>query len=156
MPKISIKHSIWFGCIVFVMCYPIVAYAADKIAPNIVLPAPFLIDWSGVWLFSVGGGIGSAFVKMEQIDKRFYYPALAKFLIGVFSGVAISLLLDTLVNTRIGFLTFFALLASLFSAPAIAGGMVWISKQERVDKALDAYYKQKTGVDVSLDKEDEK
>ena len=151
MQKIKRKRLVWTCLTTLALLYPISVWAASIVKPTIVLPAPFLIEWIGVWFFAIGGGICAAFVKMEQIDKRFYYPALAKFLIGVFSGVAISLFIETFINTRMGFLTFGALFASLFSAPTAAGVMAWLSKQDRIDKALDGYVKQKTGIDVSLD-----
>lgn len=144
----------WWACAAIVVLYPISAWAVEN-TPILMLPAPFLLEWSGVWAFAIGGGAGSAFLKMREIDDRYHYSALAKFVIGVFSGVAISLLVKTLLNTSIELLTFFALFASLFSAPIVAGTMAWLSKQRRIDKALDGYYKQKTGIDVSLDKEDE-
>ena len=149
MLKIKLIQLMCACLAALVVLYPAIAWAAEN-APVLVLPAPFSIDWSGVWIFATGGGVCAAFVKMEQIDKRFYYPAFAKFLIGLFSGVAISLFVETFINTSIGFLTFFALFASLFSAPVAAGAMAWLSKQKRIDKALDAAYKKKTGVDVSL------
>ena len=156
MLKIKRNQLVWACLSALAFCYPLFAWATTTIDPALVLPAPFKIEWTGVWMFAIGGGICSAFVKMEQIDKRYYYPALAKFLIGTFSGVAISLLVETFINTRIGFLTFGALFASLFSAPAVAGAMAWLSKQERIDKALDGYVKQKTGIDVSLNDEETK
>lgn len=154
MLRIKIKR-LWWACVAAIALYPISARAQDSL-PLLVLPAPFLIDWSGIWLFALGGGVCSAFVKMKEIDKRFHYPAFAKFLIGTFSGVGISLFIETFINTSIGFLTFFALFASLFSAPIAAGGMAWLSDQRRIDKALDGHYKQKTGIDVSLDDEEVK
>ncbi len=157
MPRVKVKRLWWVALAALALLYPISAWAADAIdTPILVLPAPFTMDWAGIWVFGAGGGVGSAFLKMKEIDDRYHYPALAKFIIGVLSGVAISLLMKTLLSSSVEFLTFFALGASLFSAPIVAGTMGWLSSQRRINKALDGHYKKKTGIDVSLDDEESK
>ena len=151
MPKIKF-WQLWWACIAALAAsYPISAWAA-KVAQNAgVLPAPFLLSWSGVWVFAAAGGLCAAFVKIPEIDKRFSYPPFAKFLIGLFSVVALSLFIDVFTDTQSGALPIFALLAGLFSAPLVAGTMVWIGNQKRINKALNQAVRQRTGIDTSID-----
>tara|TARA_R110002073_G_scaffold336570_1_gene535632 strand:- start:2621 stop:3034 length:414 start_codon:yes stop_codon:yes gene_type:complete len=116
-----------------------------------VLPAPFLLSWTGVWVFSTAGGLCAAFVKIPEIDKSFNYPPFAKFLIGLFSGVALSLAVNSFSEAQSGALPLFALLAGLFSAPLVAGTMVWISNQKRINKTLNQAVRTRTGLDTSVD-----
>ena len=144
--------QLWWACIAALAAsYPISAWAADHIIEAGVLPAPFLLSWTGVWVFATAGGLCAAFVKIPEIDKSFYYPSLAKALIGVFMGVALSLALNTFSEARSGALPLFALLAGLFSAPLVAGTMVWISNQKRINKTLNQAVRSRTGIDTSLD-----
>ena len=50
-----------------------------------------------------------------------------------------------------GALPLFALLAGLFSAPLVAGTMVWISNQKRINKTLNQAVRSRTGIDTSVD-----
>lgn len=144
--------QLWWACIAALAAsYPISAWAADQLIEARVLPAPFLLSWTGVWVFSTAGGLCSAFVKIPEIDKSFYYPSLAKALIGVFMGVALSLAVNTFNEAQSGALPLFALLAGLFSAPLVAGTMVWISNQKRINKTLNQAVRNRTGLDTSVD-----
>lgn len=144
--------QLWWACIAALAAsYPISAWAADRIIDAGVLPAPFLLSWAGVWVFSTAGGLCAAFVKIPEIDKSFYYPSLAKALIGVFMGVALSLAVNTFNEAQSGALPLFALLAGLFSAPLVAGTMVWISNQKRINKTLNQAVRNRTGLDTSVD-----
>ena len=142
----------WWACVAALAAsYPISAWAADQLIEARVLPAPFLLSWAGVWVFSTAGGLCAAFVKIPEIDKSFYYPSLAKALIGVFMGVALSLAVNTFNEAQSGALPLFALLAGLFSAPLVAGTMVWISNQKRINKTLNQAVRNRTGLDTSVD-----
>ena len=143
--------QLWWACIAALAAsYPISTWAADRIIDAGVLPAPFLLSWTGVWVFSVAGGLCAAFVKIPEIDKSFNYPPLAKFLIGLFSGVALSLAVNNFNEAQSGALPLFALLAGLFSAPLVAGTMVWISNQKRINKTLNQAVRSRTGIDTSI------
>lgn len=151
MPKIKF-WQLWWACVAALAAsYPISAWAADQLIEARVLPAPFLLSWAGVWVFSTAGGLCAAFVKIPEIDKSFYYPSLAKALIGVFMGVALSLAVNTFNEAQSGALPLFALLAGLFSAPLVAGTMVWISNQKRINKTLNQAVRNRTGLDTSVD-----
>ena len=151
MLKIKLRRLMWACLAALALAYPVSVLASDALIKARILPAPFLLSWVGVWVFAIAGGICAAFVKIPEIDVRFHYPSLAKFLIGAFSGVALSLFIDTFTETQSQALPLFALIAGLFSAPLVAGTMVWISNQRRIDKALNQVAKQRTGVDMSLD-----
>jgi len=151
MLKIKIRR-LWWACIAALAAsYPISSWAADQLIEARVLPAPFLLSWAGVWVFATAGGLCAAFVKIPEIDKSFYYPSLAKALIGVFMGVALSLAVNTFNEAQSGALPLFALLAGLFSAPLVAGTMVWISNQKRINKTLNQAVRSRTGLDTSVD-----
>lgn len=151
MLKIKIGR-LWWACIAALAAsYPFSVWASSQIIESRVLPAPFLLSWTGVWVFAIAGGLCAAFVKIPEIDIRFYYPSLAKALIGIFSGVALSLFIDVFTDTQSGALPIFALLAGLFSAPLVAGTQVWISNQKRINKTLNQMAHKRTGLDTSLD-----
>ncbi|NYR09624.1 hypothetical protein [Psychrobacter sp. BI730] len=144
--------QLWWACVAALAAsYPISAWAADQLIGAKVLPAPFLLSWTGVWVFSTAGGLCAAFVKIPEIDKSFNYPPFAKFLIGLSSGVALSVAVNTFNEAQSGALPLFALLAGLFSAPLVAGTMVWISNQKRINKTLNQAVRKRTGLDTSLD-----
>lgn len=143
--------QLWWACVAALAAsYPISAWAADQLIEARVLPAPFLLSWTGVWVFSAAGGLCAALVKIPEIDKSFSYPPLAKFLIGLFSGVALSLAVNNFNEAQSGALPLFALLAGLFSAPLVAGTMVWISNQKRINKTLNQAVRSRTGIDTSI------
>ncbi len=150
---IKIKLSwLWWACLASLAAsYPLSVYAAQNFVNDQALTAPFLLSWTGVWVFAAGGGICAAFVRIADVDVHFYAPMLAKSIIGTFSGVALCLLIDAFTDTQNGALAFFAYFASLFSAPLAGGVTVWLSKQKRIDNALNQITKQRTGIDLSDD-----
>ena len=144
--------QLWWACVAALAAsYPISAWATEQLIESRVLPAPFLLSWTGVWVFSTAGGLCAAFVKIPEIDRRFNYPPLAKFLIGLFTGVALSLAVNTFSEGQSEALPLFALLAGLFSAPLVAGTIVWMSNQKRINKTLNQAVRNRTGLDTSLD-----
>jgi hypothetical protein len=151
MLKIKFKQLLWACIAALAASYPISAWATEQLIESRVLPAPFLLDWTGVWVFAALGGLGAAFVKIPEIDKRFNYPPFAKFLIGLSSGVALSVAINTFSEAQSEALPLFALLAGLFSAPLVAGTMVWISNQKRINKTLNQAVRKRTGLDTSVD-----
>lgn len=147
---INIKlWKLWVICTAIILiCYPVSVQAAVLVQKS-DLTAPFLFSWAGVWLFSGAGGFGASFIIVDDIDSKLRHPVIAKFIIGLFWGVAMSLLIDSLTDTPIGALTFFSLAVSSFSTPVTAGALVWFSNQKRINKALDKGFKMKTGIDLS-------
>lgn len=126
---------LWLTLIVaLVASYPLSAWAADVVVVRIYA-APFLFSWLGVWFFSVAGGICAGFVRINDIDSKLYAAVFAKVFIGTFSGVSLCLLLSGN-ETPEAALTFWAFFASLFSSPLVAGGLVYISNQKRIDSIL--------------------
>ncbi|SLJ84513.1 hypothetical protein [Psychrobacter sp. DAB_AL43B] len=154
--KIKIKlRWLWLICTALIaMCYPLSVQAATLVQKS-DLSAPFIFSWLGVWVFSGAGGLGASFIVVDDIDAKLRHPVIAKFVIGLFWGVGICLLIDALTGTPQGALTFFALAVSSFATPSTAGAMVWLSNQKRINKALDKGFKMKTGIDLS-DTEDDK
>lgn len=151
MLKIKFARLWGLSVVAMVASYPFSAWAANIALEGRVLPAPFLLSWLGVWVFAGAGGLCAAFVRIPEIDARFYYPSIAKSLLGLFSGVALCSLINNFNDTQSGALAFFAFFASIFSAPLAAGVMVWLSNQRRIDKALNQVTKKRIGVDVEIE-----
>lgn len=148
--------QLWVVCTAIILiCYPISVQAAVLVQKS-DLTAPFIFSWVGVWLFSGAGGFGSSFIIVEDIDSKLRHPVIAKFVIGLFWGVGISLLIDALTDTPIGALTFFSLAVSSFSTPVTAGAMVWLSNQKRINSALNQIARNKVGIELSDNDEDYK
>ena len=151
MLKIKFWQLRWAFIAALAASYPIIAWSVEVAAQSRILPVPFQLDWMGVWVFAIAGGLCAAFVKIPEIDSRFNYPPFAKFLIGLSSGVALSVAINTFNGAYSEVLPLFALLAGLFSAPLVAGTMVWIGNQKRINKALNQAVRQRTGIDTSID-----
>lgn len=115
------------------LTYPLSAMAAMQLEGR-EYTAPFLFSWVGVWVFSVAGGVCAGFVRINDIDSKLYAAIFAKVFIGTFSGVSLCLLLATTNEPPEAALTFWAFFASLFSSPLVAGGLVYISNQRRLDQ----------------------
>jgi len=112
--------------------YPISALAAIPLEGR-EYAAPFLFSWVGVWVFSAAGGICAGFVRINDIDSKLYAAVFAKVFIGTFTGVSLCLLIASSTEPPEAALTFWAFFASLFSSPLVAGGLVYISNQRRLD-----------------------
>ena len=154
MIKIKLAR-LWLICTVAIVAsYPLSVMAAGLVQVS-DLTAPFIFSWVGVWVFSGAGGLCASFIVIDDIDAKLRHPIIAKFVIGLFCGVGICLLLDALTGTPQGALTFFALFVSLFSTPSTAGAMVWLSNQKRINSALNQVTRKRTGIDLSDIKDDE-
>lgn len=140
---INLKKSWWLLLLALVIMYPISAEAAQAVAR--VYGAPFLFSWSGIWLFSLAGGFGAGFVRIEDIDKQLSYPWVAKTFIGCVSGVALCMFLSQDAANPKPALTFWALIASGVSAPIAAGALVYLSNQNRMFGWFDFVVKRRTG-----------
>lgn len=95
------------------------------------LYAPFMLSWIGVWLFAALGGLASAFILIDDIDKRLRMPFIAKPLIGTAAGVVMALFINGDAEPPPANLAFWAFIGSLCSTPLITGLLVFISDQER-------------------------
>ena len=95
------------------------------------LHAPFLISWLGVWLFAFLGGVASALIKIDDIDKRLLLPFLSKPLIGMTAGVVIAVFINQNAEPPPPTLIFWAFIGSICSTPIITGFLVFISDQKR-------------------------
>ncbi len=129
----KVRRLWWLALLAAIaISYPIAAVAATPFEGR-EYAAPFLFSWIGVWFFSMAGGICSGFVRINDIDSKLYAAVFAKVFIGTFSGVALCMLLAGEESPEAA-LTFWAFFASLFSSPLVAGGLVYISNQRRLDQ----------------------
>ena len=96
MPKKRVKTSaLWAFALMLLVSTVAVAKAGD-VEPKPILnswgmAAPFLLSWLPVWIFCMLGGIGSIFVKVDNIDARFRYLYVAKPFLGVLGGMSLSI-----------------------------------------------------------------
>lgn len=96
MPKKRVKQSsLWLFALLLTISTVAVAQVGDATHKPIVnqwgMTAPFLTSWIPVWVFSTLGGIGSIFVKVDNIDARFRSLYIAKPFLGVLGGMALSI-----------------------------------------------------------------
>ena len=96
MPKKRVKTSaLWAFALMLTISTVAVAQASSAAHAPIVnqwgITAPFLTSWLPVWIFSALGGIGSIFVKVDNIDSRFRYLYVAKPFLGVLGGMSLSI-----------------------------------------------------------------
>ena len=96
MPKKRVKTSaLWVFALMLMISTIAVAQVGDAAPKPIVnawgITAPFLMSWLPVWIFSALGGIGSIFVKVDNIDARFRYLYIAKPFLGVLGGMSLCL-----------------------------------------------------------------
>lgn len=96
MPKKRIKTSALWAFSVLLMTSTIVVAQVSTDMPKPItnqwgMTAPFLLSWIPIWVFSVCGGIGSIFVKVDNIDARFRSLYIAKPFLGVLGGMSLSL-----------------------------------------------------------------
>ena len=96
MPKKRVKTSaLWVFMLMLMVSTVAVAQVGDVAhAPTVNqwgVTAPFLTSWLPVWIFSALGGIGSIFVKVDNIDARFRYLYVAKPFLGVLGGMSLSI-----------------------------------------------------------------
>ena len=96
MPKKRVKTSaIWvFALLLTISSIAVAQVSSDVPKPTINqwgITAPFLLSWLPVWIFCMLGGIGSIFVKVDNIDARFRYLYVAKPFLGVLGGMSLSI-----------------------------------------------------------------
>ena len=96
MPKKRVKTSaIWVFALLLTISSIAVAQVSSDVPKPIInqwgITAPFLLSWLPVWMFCMLGGIGSIFVKVDNIDARFRYLYVAKPFLGVLGGMSLSI-----------------------------------------------------------------
>ncbi len=96
MPRQRVKTSaLWVFALMLTISTVAVAQVSSASPTPIVnqwgVTAPFLTSWLPVWIFSALGGIGSIFVKVDNIDVRFRYLYVAKPFLGVLGGMSLSI-----------------------------------------------------------------
>ena len=96
MPKKRVRTSaIWvFALLLTISSIAVAQVSSDVLKPTINqwgITAPFLLSWLPVWIFCMLGGIGSIFVKVDNIDARFRYLYVAKPFLGVLGGMSLSI-----------------------------------------------------------------
>ena len=96
MPKKRVKTSaIWVFALLLTISSIAVAQVSSDVPKPIInqwgITAPFLTSWLPVWIFCMLGGIGSIFVKVDNIDARFRYLYVAKPFLGVLGGMSLSI-----------------------------------------------------------------
>lgn len=88
--------------------------------------APFLLSWLPIWVFSLAGGACAAFVKIKDLDDKFYFLHIAKVVLGVFGGVGMSLLVFD-GEPPAPQLSFYAFVAGACSSPLLQGLLTIVS-----------------------------
>ena len=155
MLKIKVGRLWWPVLLAAIaISYPIAAMAAAPLEGR-EYAAPFLFSWVGVWFFSAAGGVCAGFVRINDIDSRLYAAVLAKVFIGTFSGVALCMLLAGNDPPEAA-LTFWAFFASLFSSPLVAGCLVYISNQRRLDQIFNRFNRHAQDRYLPIDKDYQK
>lgn len=96
MPKKRVTTSaIWVFALLLTISSIAVAQVSSDVPKPIInqwgITAPFLLSWLPVWVFCMLGGIGSIFVKVDNIDARFRYLYVAKPFLGVLGGMSLSI-----------------------------------------------------------------
>ena len=96
MPKKRVRTSaIWVFALLLTMSSIAVAQVSSDVPKPTInqwgITAPFLLSWLPVWIFCMLGGIGSIFVKVDNIDARFRYLYVAKPFLGVLGGMSLSI-----------------------------------------------------------------
>ena len=132
MLKIKVRQMWWF-LFLAIASYPMAVYASVELE-QVVLVAPFLSSWLGIWVFAMAGGVASAFIRVEEIDRKLFVPFISKPFIGTVFGVGLCMFMSDGVDPPKGALTFWALIVSTCSTPVVAGFLVFISDQKRQNK----------------------
>ena len=109
----------------------VVAAPAHAIAINSYgIPAPFLMSWTPIWFFSISGGIGASFLKIEEVDKNFHFVHFAKAFIGLTAGLALCLLVTDGAEPPEAIMSFYAFCASIGGA-VLVQGFIYLASMRR-------------------------
>ena len=143
MPKKRVKTStLWVFALMLLVSTMAVAQAGDA-APKPILnnwgiAAPFLLSWLPVWIFSALGGIGSIFVKVENIDARFRYLYVAKPFLGLLGGMSLSIAMTDGRDPPEVILSTYAAISSFLSSAILQFVLVLLSSPKNSLKVVNS------------------
>ena len=143
MPKKRVKTStLWVFALVLLVSTMAVAQAGG-VEPKPILnswgmAAPFLLSWLPVWIFCVLGGIGSIFVKVDNIDARFRYIYVAKPFLGVLGGMSLSIAMTDGRDPPEVILSTYAAISSFLSSAILQFILVLLSSPKNSLKVVNS------------------
>lgn len=91
----------------------------EVVITHYVLTAPFIPSWISIWFFSLMGGIGALFFKIDSIDREFRLLFIAKPFLGLFGAMAMCLILSGDTDPPEAALSAYGFFAALLSAPLL-------------------------------------
>ena len=143
MPKKRVKTSaIWVFALLLTISSIAVAQTGDTLPKPIVnqwgITAPFLLSWTPVWAFSIFGGIGSIFVKVDNIDARFRYLYVAKPFLGVLGGMSLSIAMTDGCDPPEVILSTYAAISSFLSSAILQFVLVLLSSPKNSLKVVNS------------------
>ena len=143
MPKKRVKTSaLWAFALLLMISTVAVAQASSASPAPIVnqwgVTAPFLTSWLPVWIFSALGGIGSIFVKVDNIDSRFRYLYVAKPFLGVLGGMSLSIAMTDGRDPPEVILSTYAAISSFLSSAILQFVLVLLSSPKNSLKVVNS------------------
>ena len=132
MLKVNVRQMWWF-LFLAIASYPMAVYASVELK-KVILTAPFLSSWFGIWLFSIVGGFIASQIKVDETDNRLKNPIITKIIIGTFFGVAICMFLSDGADPPKLALTAYALVIATCASVVVTGFLVYIADQKRQNK----------------------
>ena len=143
MPKKRMKVSaLWAFALMLLVSTIAVAQVGDAAPKPIVnqwgITAPFLLSWLPVWIFSALGGIGSIFVKVDNIDARFRYLYVAKPFLGVLGGMSLSIAMTDGRDPPEVILSTYAAISSFLSSAILQFVLVLLSSPKNSLKVVNS------------------
>ena len=143
MPKKRVKTSVlWAFALMLTISTIAVAQVGDVSPKPIVnqwgITAPFLTSWLPVWIFSALGGIGSIFVKVDNIDARFRYLYVAKPFLGVLGGMSLSIAMTDGRDPPEVILSTYAAISSFLSSAILQFVLVLLSSPKNSLKVVNS------------------
>ena len=143
MPKKRVKTSaIWVFALLLTISSIAVAQVSSDVPKPIInqwgITAPFLMSWLPVWIFCMLGGIGSIFVKVDNIDTRFRYLYVAKPFLGVLGGMSLSIAMTDGRDPPEVILSTYAAISSFFSSAILQFVLVLLSSPKNGLKVVNS------------------
>ena len=143
MPKKRVKTSaLWAFTLMLMVSTVAVAQVGDVAHKPIIndwgVTAPFLVSWLPVWIFSALGGIGSIFIKVDNIDTRFRYLYVAKPFLGVLGGMSLSIAMTDGRDPPEVILSAYAAISSFFSSAILQFVLVLLSSPKNSLKVVNS------------------
>ena len=143
MPKKRVKTSaLWAFALMLMISTIAVAQVGDDTPKPILngwgMTAPFLLSWLPVWIFCVLGGIGSIFVKVDNIDARFRYLYVAKPFLGVLGGMSLSIAMTDGRDPPEVILSAYAAISSFLSSAILQFVLVLLSSPKNGLKVVNS------------------